>query len=32
MKAMLSIKPEYVDRILKGEKTYEFPPSHLQTP
>ncbi|QOL35482.1 ASCH domain-containing protein [Bifidobacterium lemurum] len=21
---MLSIKPEYVDRILKGEKTYEF--------
>ena len=24
MKAMLSIKPEYVDRILKGEKTYEF--------
>lgn len=24
MKAMLSIKPEYVDRILSGEKTYEF--------
>lgn len=24
MKAMLSIKPEYVRRILAGEKTYEF--------
>lgn len=24
MKAMLSIKPEYVERILSGEKTYEF--------
>lgn len=24
MKAMLSIKPEYVRRILTGEKTYEF--------
>lgn len=24
MKAMLSIKPEYVRRILSGEKTYEF--------
>lgn len=24
MKAMLSIKPKYVDRILSGEKTYEY--------
>lgn len=24
MKAILSIKPEYVERILSGEKTYEF--------
>ncbi|BDR52203.1 hypothetical protein KIM372_01100 [Bombiscardovia nodaiensis] len=24
MKALLSIKPEYVERILSGEKTYEF--------
>jgi predicted transcriptional regulator len=24
MKAMLSIRPEYVDRILAGEKTYEY--------
>lgn len=24
MKAMLSIRPEYVERILSGEKTYEF--------
>ena len=24
MKVMLSIKPEYVERILSGEKTYEF--------
>ena len=24
MKAILSIKPEYVNRILSGEKTYEF--------
>lgn len=24
MKAILSIKPEYVDRILSGEKKYEF--------
>ena len=24
MKAILSIRPEYVDRILSGEKKYEF--------